>query len=69
MAQSPDIVVVGLQELIEENFFKKVGSLFKGDQGVKIDEWTKNFTKAMNTANEFKGIFAKEEQYAYYLYE
>jgi hypothetical protein len=38
-----------------------VGSFFKGDQGNKLEEWTKNLTKAMNAAINIKGITAKEE--------
>ena len=49
--QPADIVVVGLQELIEANIFQKVGSLFKGDQSTKILDWTKLLTKAMNECN------------------
>ena len=52
----PDIVVVGLQEMIEpniltNNIFMKVGSKLIGEQSNKTEEWTKILTKALNHAN------------------
>lgn len=63
MNQTPDVVVVGFQELDQANIFSKVGSFlsFKGDQGNKLEAWSKNLTKAMNEANKIRGVIAKED--------
>ena len=62
----PDIVVVGLQEVIKSTVRAMLKNFFAGNAEELTQEWIKVIVRALNHVNQFRSIFDKNEQYAYY---
>lgn len=62
----PDIVVIGLQEVIKSTMRAMVKNFFKGNGEELTQEWIKIIVRALNYVNQFRSILDKNEQYAYY---
>ena len=63
---TPDIVIVGLQEVIKSTARAMIKNFFVQNSEELTQVWIRIIVKALNTVNQFKQIFDKNEQYSYY---
>ena len=62
----PDIVIVGLQEVIKSTVRAFVKNFFAGNAEELTNEWIRVICRALNHVNQFRSIFDQSEQYKYY---
>ena len=50
--EMPDIVVLGLQEVIKSTVVAMIGQIFTQDADTKYEQWTEMVTRALNYVNQ-----------------
>ena len=57
----PDIVVIGLQEIVKSTVRAMIKNFFAGSAEELTQQWIKVICKALNHVNQFRSIFDKEQ--------
>ena len=60
-SQLPDIVIVGLQEVVKATVISMIGNFFTGSGEEEIQSWKTMITNALNSINQFRRLFDREE--------
>ena len=62
----PDIVIVGLQEVVKATVISMIGNFFTGSGEEEIAQYKVLITAALNHVNQFRRIIDDGERYAFY---